>query len=612
MYFSELKQKAMLNKFVCLIGLVFCQLILSGQSLSKEEIIRSDEYYYGTGLSTDENQARDEALREISEQIAVKVSSNFVSRVKEVDRKLDETVTSIINTYSTATLSEVSSTRSMLPNGKVEVFSYISKEKVKKIFDTRKELILQMFHNGNRNEGDANLLIALKNYYFGLVLLLSLPEENVVVQDINLTIVLPEAINRILQGIEFTLIHDTKINEKERDLSFKVSYKGKEVSLCQYRFWDGNQISGYGQVRDGKTLIHLVGSSVDFNNLKLFVEYENFQSRREFNAVEQLWDLVVRPEFGNLIQTALSKPKTNINTTESVISLTYDKECRTAEALLLNTNSFVDLIAKADENAVRVAFSSDPFMMQKTMDYIKNNHPAPYRGTTEAMVNNTRNGFEVRKIGVLHHYPTINRQSTEYLVLDFDTSGTLIDFNLCITDDLYEKFVQQSAFGNDWGNRQEIIKFMEKYRTAFLTRDMKTIGLMFAEEALILVGRKIEMSKKPNKDIAYIQLPGQPGFEQLQFTKQQYLTRQREIFAVQKDIFIDFSNFDIMKKNNSPGIYGVEMRQNYASTTYADDGYLFLLIDFNENDPLIYIRAWQPNEWDSTQLVNTSNFRIFK
>lgn len=135
---------------------------------------------------------------------------------------------------------------------------------------------------------------------------------------------------------------------------------------------------------------------------------------------------------------------------------------------------------------------------------------------------------------------------------------------------------------------------------------------MFAEEALILIGRKIETRAKTSADVAYQQLPGQPGFEQLQLTKQQYLIRQKQIFENQKDIFIDFSAFDIMKKNNSPGVYGVEMRQNYSSTTYADEGYLFLLIDFTENDPLIYIRAWQPNEWDSTALVNTSNFRINK
>lgn len=56
----------------------------------------------------------------------------------------------------------------------------------------------------------------------------------------------------------------------------------------------------------------------------------------------------------------------------------------------------------------------------------------------------------------------------------------------------------------------------------------------------------------------------------------------------------------------------MEMRQSYASTAYSDEGYLFLLIDFTERDPLIYVRAWQPNEWSDSALVRTANFRIYK
>lgn len=81
---------------------------------------------------------------------------------------------------------------------------------------------------------------------------------------------------------------------------------------------------------------------------------------------------------------------------------------------------------------------------------------------------------------------------------------------------------------------------------------------------------------------------------------------------MQKDIFLDFSNFNIVKKNNAKNVYGVEMRQAYNSTTYSDEGYLFLLIDFGESDPLIYVRAWQPNEWNDSTLVRTANFRIYK
>jgi hypothetical protein len=589
----------------------FCVIALFAQQPTKTEIIQSGNYYYGSGISSDENQAHDEALQGISEQIAVKVSSQFESKVKETKTDFSENVTSIINTYSMATLSDVQSLRSIQPDGKVEVFGYIPKDEVKKLFSSRKDLVLSMFQNGRKNEENGNIAFALKNYYFGLVLLHSIPEENIRVQETNLTIEIPKSINEILQGIQFVVVSDVKINEKEREVVFNVTYKGKPVSLSHYRFWDGNQISGSGQVRDGRTTIRLVGSSISFDNLKLFTEYEYFNARKETAAVEQLWDLVVRPEFQSQLNIPL-KTVPLIVAQGTQLVLKSEKTLAMAEQILLSANKFIAVIEKGDEQFVGNQFSSDPFIMTKIKDYMRFNHPKPFSGRIEADVSETREGFEIRKIEMHHLYPTMNKQSTEYLVLDFDKTGELIDFNLCITDDLYEKFVKQAEFGNDWGNRLEIIKFVEKYRTAYLTRDMKTIDLMFADEALILVGRKIEARNKPNTDVAYVQMPGQPGFEQLQFTKQQYLTRQKQIFDVQKDIFIDFSNFEIMKKNNTPGVYGVEMRQNYSSTSYADEGYLFLLIDFNEKDPLIYIRAWQPNEWDSSALVNTSNFRIYK
>jgi len=67
-----------------------------------------------------------------------------------------------------------------------------------------------------------------------------------------------------------------------------------------------------------------------------------------------------------------------------------------------------------------------------------------------------------------------------------------------------------------------------------------------------------------------------------------------------------------MRKNNSKGVYGISMRQNYNATNYADEGYLFLLVDFNEEKPQIYVRSWQPQEWVEQALVDLSNFNINK
>lgn len=212
----------------------------------------------------------------------------------------------------------------------------------------------------------------------------------------------------------------------------------------------------------------------------------------------------------------------------------------------------------------------------------------------------------------MHTYPTIFKQSTDYLVLDFDDQGELVNFNTCITDWLYQKFVTEGEYGQDWGNRQEIVKFLEKYHTAYLTRDINTVDVMFAEDAIIMIGRKLETKKLPDNMVNYKPEGPQPEYITITTTKQDYLERQRGIFKTMPDIFLDFSTFKIVRKNNQPDIYGVEMRQTYLSTGYGDEGYLFLLIDFDPDtlseNPLIYVRTWQPNVWSPAELVKLGNW----
>ena len=580
----------------------------------KEDIIISRDYYYGTGISQDENRAREEAIAEICEMVAINVSSKFELNVREENDDYNEKATSLIQTYTTGTLRDVESIRTVQPDGEIELFCYIPKSEVNEIFNERIQFVRSLRKNADENRTAGNLAMALKNYYFALILLKSVPAERLGQEHNDLVIKIPQIINEIIQDIDFKVKADELISPKERHIEFTVAYKEQPVSSLHFRFWDGSQLTGVGQVRDGKANIILYGPSVDFDDLKIFIQYEYYNARRELLAVEQLWDLVSRPEFNvqKTIALANSKgEKVNIDRTGS-LSLRPAEDISVEENILENTISFINLLSASSKEDILTTYGNDDFLKKKIEAYMDYNRPIPLSNEVSADVNVTRHGYEVRKIPVIHDYPSLHKQSNEYLVLDFDESGWLVDFNLCITDDLYDKFVMQATYGKDWGNRQEIIKFIEKYRTAFFTRDIETIDLMFADEALILIGRKIQPKKKSMNEIAYAPLPGQPGFEQIQLTKQQYLTRQKQVFNHQNDIFIDFSTFEIKKKNNAPDVYGVEMRQNYSSTTYADEGYLFLLIDFREQYPLIYIRAWQPNEWDTNHLINTSNFRIYK
>jgi hypothetical protein len=613
------KSKSMkLKSTLLLIHLLICAFVSTAQQPTRPEVERSGNYYFGAGVATDENRARDEALSAISSMIAVTVAGSFETSASETDMHYTESATSIIKTYSTATLRNVETIRSIRPDGRIEIFGYIAKSKVSEIYNQRKRLIRSLYEEGQRNEQTGNLAFALKQWYFAIVLLKSIPEQHVVVEGTNLTVELPASINKVLQGLRFETSADHQISTGIREIGFRATYSGRPVSLLHYRFWDGRDNNGIGQVRDGLSTIRLAGSSASFDRITLYPQYEYYTARTENKTVEELWELIKRPEFDNAITISLKEenlttlPPKQSGTIPTQLTLECEEEISVFEQILGNAEKLIHLLNADDRSTASGYFKNDSFLSEKVSDYMLHNKPRVIGSIQNAVISRTRTGFEVRKIRVLHTYPTINRQATEYLVLDFDGQGALTDLNLCITDDLYKKFVSQADFARDWEQRQEIIKFVEKYRTAYHTRDMNTIDLMFAEEALILIGRKIETHKVKHNEVAYNRLPGQPDFETIQLTKKEYLIRQKSIFDYQQDIFIDFSTFDIAAKSNASNVYGVQMRQHYSSTTYADEGYLFLLIDFHEKDPLIYIRAWQPNEWDSSALVNSANFRVFK
>ncbi|MCD6375478.1 MAG: hypothetical protein J7L94_08105 [Caldisericaceae bacterium] len=294
------------------------------------------------------------------------------------------------------------------------------------------------------------------------------------------------------------------------------------------------------------------------------------------------------------------------------LKLTYDGEVPVIQKIQRATIQFLNLLKEGNAKHLAAAFAHDAFLRTKAINYLKFNHPRPLDDSIQARINKTALGYELRRVRVLHRYPSLHKQSTEYLVLDFDHDGNLIDLNTSISENLYQNFVQQSQFGKDWKERQTIIKFVEKYRTAYLVRDLQTINLMFADDALIIVGRKIEHKKLPKDVVRYQRFEKQPDYQYIRLTKEKYLQRLQRVFEAQQDIFLNYGSFRMIRKNNVKGVYGVEMRQSYHSTTYSDEGYLFLLIDFSEADPLIYVRAWQPNEWNDSVLVRTANFRIYK
>lgn len=595
---------------------------LNAQSINPFEIINSGDYYYGRGVSQNFNEAKDRALEELTSQIAVHVASSFKQVVSETGDQLTDNVESILNTHSAATLRNVKTDRDPLPDGRIKVFCYLNKSEVENIWTERRQLIAEMATRAEQYAGEHNVAHALKLYYFAAILLNSLPDENVIHNGVNYTAEIPEKINAVIQHVDFSFSKDDHLDDKERQVTLKISHRNAPAALIDFSFWDGtNQVSVQG--RDGLATFTLLGASVKFDELKLNIKTRYYENRREYKVIETLWDVVQKPSFAarkvvqlNTTQQQSVQVQSALHEHAYNFDVSYQNEIPVAEKMVRQASRFMSVLQTGDIESIKQHYGLDPFLCKKITAYVRHNHPKPLEKNIRASFNQTQTGYELRRIRVLHRYPGIHQQSTEYLVLDFNQQGVLQDVNTCITQQLYNKFVKQAEYGKDWGNRQQIIKFLETYRTAYLTRDIKTVDMMFAEEAIIIVGRKLKTKKIPDGMVKYKPFGAQPGYDYVKLSKKEYLQRQQRVFNSMQDIFLDFSSFNIIRKNNQPSIYGVEMRQTYRSTTYGDEGYLFLLIDFEPDtlseNPLIYVRAWQPNAWNREEIIKTSDFIVHK
>lgn len=159
----------------------------------------------------------------------------------------------------------------------------------------------------------------------------------------------------------------------------------------------------------------------------------------------------------------------------------------------------------------------------------------------------------------------------------------------------------------DAGNRKMILNYVEHLRMSYVTKDIDFLEQLFSERALIVVGTVIRT--RPQTENKY--LPP----EQVKYnikSKREYLDRLRLVFENNRQIDVRFSDFHIMRHPTQPAIYGVSLRQHYASDHYSDDGYLFLLWDFKDpHAPEIHVRTWQPAMLnDHTSLPEESVFSI--
>ena len=209
----------------------------------------------------------------------------------------------------------------------------------------------------------------------------------------------------------------------------------------------------------------------------------------------------------------------------------------------------------------------------------------------------TGTGYQVRNIPLILKplNPTDIAEDEDYqeAVVSFDKQGNLVSFYLSISMNLYMNVIRENKEITDLRRRQLILDYVEQFSTAYNQKDLDFLEAIFSDDALIITGTVIK--RKTNDGI---QLPDKITYKKQD--KKTYLTNLARVFNNNRQIRVTFDEIEVMRHPVNKDFYGVTLHQGYTSDHYHDDGYLFLLWDFrDEQQPQIHVRTWQPDAYNS-------------
>ena len=234
---------------------------------------------------------------------------------------------------------------------------------------------------------------------------------------------------------------------------------------------------------------------------------------------------------------------------------------------------------------------------------------SPFVCTDEEIIEHcltTGTGYQVRNIPLMMK-PTGEREfgEDEYqeAVISFDKQGNIESFYLSISMNLYMNVIKSNLELTDLRRRQLILDYVEQFRTAYNQKDINFLNQVFSEDALIITGKVITTKHAEGFTSQKIQYNKQ--------SKEQYIKNLRGVFQRNSYIKVTFDDIEVMRHPVNPNFYGVTLLQGWTSGKYHDDGFLFLLWDFtNEDAPQIHVRTWQPDKIGGKPLPKDEVFSL--
>ncbi|MDE5422429.1 LPP20 family lipoprotein [Ancylomarina sp. DW003] len=594
-----------------LIAFIF-QSNLASQSIKSIKV--SGEYLYGYGESEIHEKADKIALSDLISQISVTVSSTTGFGREQNSKGYKEYANSIIKTYSSVSLN-TSLRIEEEKKGVYKVLRYIPKGELTKIFEERRNTILAYTKAGLEAEKKIQIDDALRNFYWANILLRSHPEHDVMRYTTKsgenelLKVFIPNKINDVLTNLNIEII-DRFYNpyEKHSKYTLSIKYKDKAIQSLDYTYKKEKAWSGKISANNGLACIDFYGNDAKpKDNLKIRVQYM-YKDKAMFDKdVQRVFSSNIDIPYFNRNEINASLKKIRVAKGKGDLKV-ESINFVTPKSTKARLQELIYCIKDPSKKVDPTFFTIDGLEVYNKL--IKYGKADILKHNNELELVQVDDETLVRSIPMCFSFSK-NRKFIEDVVFVLNEDGKIKDINFSLGKSAIDDLLSKSERFATIKEKYFLLRFLENYKTAYCLKRLDFLEQIFDEDALIIVGSVLKKMKSTDVS-AFASLTRDKVVYQ-QLTKSEYMSRLERVFAKNEFVNVHFEHNTIKKARADMSIYGIQIAQSYNSESYADRGYLFLMVDLRDTlKPIVHVRTWQPHKNEDGSVYGLKDFKFRK
>lgn len=207
----------------------------------------------------------------------------------------------------------------------------------------------------------------------------------------------------------------------------------------------------------------------------------------------------------------------------------------------------------------------------------------------ESLLKTSSREYQVRNIMMIFFDVKNQKEESREVCIDYDLQGNIIDFKVTMFKHRYTTMKQDAKVVENEMFKTMIEGWMNRLATAYYEKDASFFETVLSEDALIITGRRVIERVKGD-----IRPKDKSRFTYSVQKKKEFVDNLKKVFDKNEYVNVTFKEDVIRRSQSDPRIYLVDCMQEFRSSTYNDDGHLFLIWDFSDEDkPQIRVRVWQ-------------------